>query len=47
MIQDKFIFQKNSIVNKKKIFHSKIDYHIEKNEVIDIDNLDDLQSEKI
>ena len=41
-----YFSKKNFIINKKKIFHSKIDYHIEKNEVIDIDNLDDFVKAK-
>ena len=37
-----YFSKKNSIIMRKKLFHSKIDCYIEKNDVIDIDNYNDL-----
>lgn len=41
-----YFAKKNSVINKKKLFKSKVECYIEKNEVIDIDNLDDFVKAK-
>ena len=42
MTQVRLFFKKNSIINRKKLFQSKVECYLEKNDVIDIDNYNDL-----
>lgn len=41
-----YFSKKKSIINKKKLFQSRVECFIEKNDVIDIDNYDDLLKAK-
>jgi len=41
-----YFSKKHSIINKKKLFQSKVEYYIEKKDIIDIDNYSDLLKAK-